>query len=232
MSTAVQDSNMRAGRSDSGRRIAVVGLLGLILLLVIGAALMLSTQQSRLTKATEQRETAEQTLSQRQETVEVAQREQLRNAMGADPQRLDDDEAVIDSLARAAGTWDSGPSYAQARADLIERTGLSEDDRFFTDFMPPAASNVDGTGERTYYIDTMGISSQTTDTQIGLDAVTADEYSYTVLMETTISSEAVDSSSPEGSDSSTGRMLLQVSIDGQGEITALDGAAAGASTRR
>lgn len=221
--------------APGGRRspvILIVILLGLLLVMGLGTALMLSSQSSRLATAQQEHDQALGELDQREEVVEVAHDEQIREAIGADPQRLADDAAVIDRLAGQITTWDSGQSYAQARADLIEQLGLSEDDAFVTDFMPEAASNVDGNGERTYYLDVMGIDSSLSFTQIGLDAVVADEYRYTVVLETTISSEAVESSSsPGGADSSSGRMLLQLSVNSEGEISDLSGSAAGAETR-
>lgn len=235
MSTQVSHNDPDDAVSSSPRRRP--GLVNLILLVVvvlmaIGASLLLVSQNSALHRAQQDRQTAQDELDSRSTAVETVQDEQIHTALGADPKRMDDDAVVIDRLAEQIGTWDSGASYEQARADLIDELGMSDDDPFFVQFMPPAASNVDGNGDRTYYLDVMGIDSSVSDTTIGLESVMADKYRYTVVVDTDITSEAVDSSSsPDGSDSTSGLVLLELTINSNGIVTDLDGAASSGVTR-
>lgn len=170
-------------------------------------------------------------------SAELAKSEQVEQnvleALGVSQGRIDKDRPVIDRLVRTAFTWDSGQSYESARADLKERHNLSEDQPFLQQFMPPSRFNEDDLGKRYYYIDTQGMNSSVAlDPDIEVVKVNADQYTYAVMVDVSITSDAVirNNANP-GSVSTQRRMLLFLAVDAEGTVSNLSGVPASGSTR-
>ncbi|MFE4834442.1 hypothetical protein ACFRAU_07150 [Arthrobacter sp. NPDC056691] len=144
-------------------------------------------------------------------------------ALGVSRSRLDADRARIQSLLTIAFTWDSGLAYAAAREKLKERFGLAEGGPFLRNFMPPSRFNEDADGKRYYYIDTAGLNSTLgRDPDIEVVDVRAGNYSYAVLVDVEVTSDAVSRTRP-GSVKADRRMLLFVIVDAEGRIAVLSG---------
>lgn len=169
--------------------------------------------------------------------AELAKSEQVEQnvleSLGVNPGRIDNDAPIIDRLVRKAFSWDSGQSYEKAREDLKERHDLSENEPFLHQFMPPSRFNEDDSGKRYYYIDTQGINSAfAVEPDIEVVKVNADQYTYAVLVEVSITSDAVTRNNAiPGSVSTQRTMLLFITVDSEGRVSNLSGVPASGSTR-
>lgn len=157
-------------------------------------------------------------------------------ALGITASRLDDDRSTIDSFMDTAFTWDSGATYDRARQSLQTRFKLSEDDRFLAEFMPPAQYNTDGDGNRYYYLDSVGLNSSYEDLRtFDVVKVTGTEYRYAATADLRMTADANVTEDKEGNqvypEATTRRVLLYVTVDGQGRLSDLDGIPASGVTR-
>ncbi|WP_143847259.1 hypothetical protein [Nocardiopsis sp. JB363] len=144
-------------------------------------------------------------------------------ALGVTKSRLAADRAVIDDVLVTAFTWDDGKSYEAARADLVDSFGLDEKGPFLTEFMPPATRTVvDRTSQ--YYIDAVGlVFSLGEDVDVDSTRVIGTDYEYAVVADIDVSSSNVLPGSDGATPTETRRMLLRITVDGEGEVTALTG---------
>lgn len=145
-------------------------------------------------------------------------------ALGVTKSRLVADRAVIDDVLVTAFTWHDGRSYEAARANLVDSFGLDEKGSFFTEFMPPATRTVvDGTSQ--YYIDAVGlVFSLGQDVNVDPIRVTGTDYEYAVVADIDVSSSNVRPGSDGTTPTETRRMLLRITVDHEGEVTALTSA--------
>jgi hypothetical protein len=168
--------------------------------------------------------------------IETAEAEQvdadILEALGVSRSRLTKDGRIINMLLDTAFTWDSGLAFEDARNSLKDRYGLTEEDPFLIDFMPPSRFNEDADGNRYYYIDTTGVNSEMgDDPEIEVVSVTADAYRYVVLADVRITADAVKQEGGAEVPSTNQAMLLYVTINAEGQISDLSGAPASGSTR-
>lgn len=156
----------------------------------------------------------------------------ILEALGVSQGRLTKDARIIDSVLETAFSWDSGLAFEAARTELKDRYGLTEDDAFLTDFMPPSRFNEDADGNRYYYIDTTGVNSSVgDDPEIEVVSVMADEYRYAVIADVRITADAVEQGGSTEAPSTHQAMLLYVTIAADGTISDLTGAPASGATR-
>lgn len=231
MSTQAASQQTPEPMERRSARVALMIIFGLLGVVLIGWLIVASVLGARLETAQADRDEAQRAVDEHVSVIEVAEDEQIEAATGASQSRMEDDEVIITPLVSTMGTWDSGASYSDARAEIIEDLGLSEDDPFVQDFMPPAAVNIDSEGNKYYYLDTVGVASEVSGQRIQLQKVEASVYTYTVLVDTAVSSEAVVSDTA-GDETVDSQMMLEISIDGDGNVTDIKGAAAGAQPRR
>jgi hypothetical protein len=223
-----------AARPGFARRNALVLVVAVILATVVAVTVLtwgsqqgaLGSQGQRIGELEGQLRTAELAKSE-----QVAQN--VLESLGVSQGRIDKDAPNIDRLVRTAFTWDSGQSYETARATLKERHNLSEDQPFLQQSMPPSRFNEDDSGRRYYYIDTQGMnSSVAVDPDIEVVKVNADQYTYAVLVEVSITSDAVTRNNANPGSVSTQRtMLLFLTVDAEGGVSNLSGVPASGSTR-
>ncbi|MFD2794662.1 hypothetical protein ACFS27_13980 [Promicromonospora vindobonensis] len=163
------------------------------------------------------------------ERVEV----NVLESLGVSRSRMDTDAAVIESLLDVAFTWDSGVAYDEARERLKDRFGLTEDDVFLQEFMPPSRFNEVRDGQRYYYIDAVGLNSAIgDDPDIEVVEVRASDYAYAVLVDIAITSDAVSRNDANSASVTAHRpMLLFVTVDADGAVSELSGVPASGSTR-
>lgn len=154
-------------------------------------------------------------------------------AIGVSRSRLAHDAPILTDLARTAFTWNSGVSYEQARADIKDRFGLTEQDPFLTGFMPPSRYSTDASGKRYYYIDAEGMNSSVSrDPSIEVVSVAAGDYRYAVVVDVDVTSDAVENNnSNKGQHAATRRALLFVTVDAEGDVSGVSGVPASGSTR-
>ncbi|MFD8609384.1 hypothetical protein [Streptomyces sp. NPDC059631] len=154
-------------------------------------------------------------------------------ALGVSQYRLSADGERIKSLLTMAFTWDSGPSYEATRESLKSRFGLTENQSFLKSFMPPPRFNEDSQGRRYYYIDTVGLNSALgADPDIEVADVKAGVYTYAVLADVEVTSDAVSQNRASNASVTAHRQaLLFVTVDAQGRASSLSGYPASGETR-
>lgn len=220
----------RAGFTRRNRWVLVLAaVLAVVAIVVIltwhGQHRELADQQKQISGLSTQLSTLEQ---KKAEQVD----EEVLKTMGVSRDRLTRDGETIDQFLDLAFTWDSGSTYQTARDALIDRYDLAEDSEFLTSFMPPSRFNEDSSGKRYYYIDTAGLNSTVgTDADIEVVDVKADEYTYAVRVDVTVSADGVDQTKKAGEVTADRRMLLFVTIDEQGDLSDLSGVPPSGTTR-
>ncbi|MFJ8018713.1 hypothetical protein [Streptomyces sp. NPDC096311] len=154
-------------------------------------------------------------------------------ALGVSQNRLSTDGERIKSLLSMAFTWDSGQSYEAARESLKSRFGLAENETFLKSFMPSSRFNEDSQGRRYYYIDTVGLNSALgADPDIEVVDVKAGVYTYAILADVEVTSDAVSQNkASKASVTAHRRALLFVTVDAQGKVSNLSGVPASGETR-
>lgn len=168
---------------------------------------------------------------------ELATSEQVEHnvlkALGVSQDRLAGDAMIIGRLVETAFTWDSGRAYEATREDLKERYNLGEDEPFLVQFMAPSRFSEDASGQRYYYIDTQGMNSALADEpDVEVVRVSADQYRYVVLVEVSITSDAVTQNNANPSRVTTQRtMLVFLTLDAAGDVSDISGVPANGLTR-
>lgn len=210
--------------------VAVAALLAIIVV-VIGLTWgsqrgALNAQQARISTLEDQLTNTE---TKKSEQVD----QNLLESLGVSQGRIGADALVIGRLVKTVFTWDSGRAYESARTDLKERYGLSEDEPFLQQFMPPSRFNEDSSGKRYYYIDTQGLNSALSDApDCEVVKVSAGQYTYAVLVEVAITSDAVaqNQASPDRVTAHR-RMLLFLTTNADGDVSGLSGIPTSGSSR-
>lgn len=226
-------TSFQAEQTVRRRRMWVLVVIAAVMVMVTVAGLRVITLRGDLEDAQAATTAAQQDLDARQVGVTAAQDDQIKEATGADPQRVATDRARIDRLMETANTWDSAQAYTVARGEVMDQLDLDENAQFVTDFMSAATYSTDGTGERTYYLDVMGVQSQLSGTQVYVESVRADQYRYMVIAQTTITSTAVRSGDGAAeSNSSSGEVFVELTMDSSGAVHDITGWAAGGQARQ
>lgn len=160
----------------------------------------------------------------RQAEAKVAD-ENASKALGIAATRLDDDEAIIATLLSTAFTWDSGAAYESARESLKKKYGLTEDDEFLQDFIPPALYSEDAEGKKHYLFDRQGTRATFGGVhEIVVVKVAGTKYRYAVLADIAIrAKEKARNGRGEKSPTPpvTRRVLLWITVDGEGAVSNL-----------
>lgn len=209
------------------RRNALVLVLAVVLAIVVTVTGLTWVARSSTLDAQDQRIDELEGQLQAEELATSEQVEQnVLEALGVSTDRLAGDTVIIGRLVETAFTWDSGPAYEAARADLKEHYALPEDEPFLEQFMPPSRFNEDASGQRYYYIDTQGMNSTVTEEpDIEVVRVSAGEYTYAVLVDVSITSDAVTQNNANPSRVTAQRtMLLFLTVDAEGDVLDLSGA--------
>jgi hypothetical protein len=152
---------------------------------------------------------------------------------GVSPSRIADDASIVTRMARTAFSWDSGMAYEAARAELKARYGLSEDEQFLQQFMPPARFNEDASGKRYYYIDAEGMNSELAGTpELHVISASAGQYTYAARIDVSATSDAVSQNQAVPARVKARRtLLLYITIDATGKVSALSGLPTGGPSR-
>lgn len=156
-----------------------------------------------------------------------------QDSWGIDPARVSGDSGTLTDLVSTIFTWSSAADYDQARTDLADDYGLDPKSDFLTTVMPAAVYSEDSAGTKYYYLDTMGANSAVGyPPQVQVEKVSADKYTYLVLVDVATTNDAVDQND-SGSASVTEHRsaLLTATIDATGAVSGLDVAMADGATR-
>lgn len=199
-------------------------LLAITALVVVVITSSLVEQRNRDSLASQEIEIAhldEQLTAQLTKTDEAASIAQARDVGAPDEDgdgviaRIKADEKVIRDLVTAMFTWDSHETYEAARTALVEDYGIPSDSQILTTLMPPGPVNIDGEGVEYPYIDAAGLDSAMADFTATPAFITRDEYSYVVLV-------TVVGSSTDGTTSASVTNLVDVTVDGSGDLTRIE----------
>lgn len=151
--------------------------------------------------------------------VDTAAEDTALEFSGAQRERVESDEAIIEDLANRALSWDDHAAYQEARASTMRAYGLTEDSAFMTAFLPPAPVNLDKQGNEYPYIDAAGLNSRAAGVTARLLGVDGSLYSYMALVD-------VESTSSDGLGTASNVATIFLTIDSDGLITSLTGYAA------
>lgn len=157
-------------------------------------------------------------------------------ALGISASRVKDDGAAIREMLDTAFNWNSGEAFEEARESLKRRFHLSESDDFLLNFLPPSRFNEDSSGKRYYWVDSVGLNVEVKDgAQVEVVRVQGTSYQYAVLADLEFSSDFTDTTGQHGNaalqPTTTRRVLLYVTVDGEGEFSGLHGIPATGLTR-
>lgn len=213
--------------------------VALALLLIAGVSftsLRYMGQQSELEAQRDEISALAHTQDQQHSEVAQKKEENTLEALGVTSSRIERDSAVVNALLETAFSWDSGEDYDTARDSVAAHFSVPEDAAFFTEFMPPADFNKDSEGVRYYYIDAIGLNSSLgSGVDIEVVDVKATEYRYAVMADVDMSADATKTADSNGNAippaSTTRRVLLYVSVDGQGKVSDLSGIPASGVTK-
>lgn len=159
-----------------------------------------------------------------------------RKALGISPNRVSTDSKDIEKVLKTALAWDSGEDYEQARETLQSRYKIDSDQPLLRSFMPASRFNKDSSGQKYYYIDTVGMSSSPgKNLDVQVESVEGTTYNYVATIDAKITSDRARTVDPQGNtidgSSSARQILSHISVDGDGNITTIDGITAGSATR-
>lgn len=206
-----------------GRNAVVLILAAALVAVGIGTGLQLINNSRDLSGQQQQISDLEQRLAQAESANAEAEDANTYEALGVTESRLINDQAVIEEFLATAFTWQDGVSYEAARDALISRYDLDEDGAFLTDFMPPAAYTMRD-GQRQYYIDEVGlVFSPGAEMSVDVVRVSGTDYEYIVLADVDVTSSHITPGSDGSTPTSTRRMMLCVTVDGEGELSGLSG---------
>lgn len=213
--------------------------VALAVLLIAGVSftsLRYVSQQAELESQREEISALAHTQSQQHGEVAKKQQKNTMSALGVTPSRIERDTALVNALLETAFSWDSGEDYDTARDSVSKHFSVPEDAAFFTEFMPPADFNKDSQGVRYYYIDAIGLNSSLgADIDVEVVDAKATDYRYAVMADVDMSADASKSTDSEGNvvapASTTRRVLLYVTVDGQGKVSDLSGIPASGVTK-
>lgn len=154
------------------------------------------------------------------EAAENAQVELRDELTGADSDRAGDDLSAIEDMLSMALSWDDHDSYVDAREEMIQEYGLSQDSAFIQTFLPSAPVNTDGAGNEYPYIDAMGLNSAMAGFDAEVIGVEGEDYSYLIVVEVSVESRV---GSEQYRTSESAPAVVFATVDAEGGITDLSG---------
>lgn len=157
-------------------------------------------------------------------------------ALGVTTSRVRTNTKTINEFLETSFGWSSGEEFEQARETLKRRYGLTESDDFLMHFLPPSRFNQDSTGERYYWIDSVGLNSDVGEhVQVEVAGVQGTDYHYVVMADLELSSDFTDTTGQAGNAAmqpvAHRRVLLYLTIDGAGDLHDIRGIPASGTTR-
>jgi hypothetical protein len=235
-----QPSRTGAGADAEGpfwRRNTALLLAAALLLGVATAITISGISDARTTTAQSDRI---EILEQRVRTAQAAKAretdENTLEALGVTTARAKTDTVAINQFLATAFSWSSGEEFEQARETLKRRYGLAEFDDFLMHFLPPSRFNEDSTGERYYWIDSVGLNSEVgDDVEVEVVRVQGTDYHYVVMADLEFSSDFTDTTGQDGNAAmqpvAQRRVLVYLTIDGAGDFHRVRGIPASGTTR-
>jgi hypothetical protein len=218
------------------RNLWVLALAGLV---ALSGAIFISQQVVRTQHLNDQQSTItglQKKISSADEAEDSRVDQDQRKALGISPDRVKRDSKDIEKVLKTALAWDSGEDYEQAREMLQSRYKIDSNQPFLQSFMPASRFNKDSSGQKYYYIDTVGMSSSPgKNLDVQVESVEGTTYNYVATIDAEITSDRARTVDPQGNtidgSSSARQILAHVSVDGDGNIKTIDGITAGSATR-
>lgn len=158
-------------------------------------------------------------------TAGTAKDQDMFAALGMTSARVTHDQAIISDLAGTAVTWNSGRSYAAARASLERRFKIDTKSQFMRALLPPPAYSTDSQGRRYYYIDAVGMNSRLEQATPEVIGVAGDTYRYAVDVTIDVGDDQIKNSQ------AARNVLVYLTIDGAGDVSDVSGVIANGETR-
>lgn len=177
----------------------------------------ISSLQQQIQRATAARN------AEMQRRADAQKAQAIKDQLGVDPSRIDDDRPAIEKLAGTALNWDSNASYVKARESLKRQYGLSENDEFMKTFMPKPIVTKDSSGHEYPYIDSAGLNSSMDDVRLKILTAKGQQVTYLVL---------ADFTTTDGDTDAQSTAILQLTTDAQGHISNVSGQSAEAQVRK
>lgn len=213
------------------RNIWVLAVAVLMVLVAVGAGVQTASHSAELTSQQQRITELDEELHRAQGLRAEAEEANRLEALGVSETRVVEDKAIIERLLTTALTWEDAEAYDLARDELIEGFDLDEKGSLLRDFMPPAAFT-EREGERVYFIDEVGTMFDFTgDFTADVVRVRATEYEYIVIADVEVTSSKVIPAEDGSEPSVTHQALLRVTLDDQGEVTAITGQMSDGQTR-
>lgn len=154
-------------------------------------------------------EAEKQAVSELQDELDAKASASLSEATGVDTERIAHDRNTVESIARAALTWDDSASYEKSRQTILD-LGVPEDSEFMTQFMKPVETVTNGHGAEMNSIDMTNAQTKFSTATTYCRGFDGDVYSYACV--------AVGTSS-SGSATQDTSYIFTCSIDGAGAIS-------------
>lgn len=237
---APQDAQPQQAAVKKKKKSAKGLIVGTALVLVLGTICGITVAGQNNTLAEQDSQVAQlesELQAERRISIEAASKD-LSEDLGISSTRVLQDDPMLRELLLTAFSWSSGEDYEKARERLISRYKIQEDSRFLTDFLPPSKFNEDMKGQRSYWLDTVGLNAgiDVKNADIEVASVDGTTYEYLVMGTIDYSSDFTDSTNENGTvgaaPTSGRRVLLEVSVDGDGNVMSLEGVPASGQTRR
>lgn len=149
-----------------------------------------------------------------------------KKVTGCDRQRVQKDDAAMESLLSAALTWDSESTYDAGRELLMKQTDLTEESRLMTTFFPSkfvydTAGNAYNSWDGAWKRDGLNMTYEGLRSQVV--GIQDDVYSYIAFVSVSSSTEFVPNQADAWTNSSVGKCVLFYKTDASGNITGVDG---------
>lgn len=210
----------RIARGMSRRILLIMCAVIALIALIVTACVVTYFSRTHATQDQEITELHDQIKRKREEKNSQVD-DDVSDVFGFSPERMRTDTPRIRAFISRALTWDSGASYQTARRELLQTHDL-ETSQFFTGFMPEAKKVTNINNERVFAIDNDGLNSAVgSEMDITVTRVQATRYTYTVVVNRTLTSDYVEKNDSQTADVTVNRRAV-ITVTTDTERTIVD----------
>lgn len=175
------------------KKIMIPGIAAAVMLILAFAFYLLVTgsQQQTLDAVNDKYAQLSNKKSMLEAALATSNAEAVHSGTGMDAQRKSQDDNAAENLAKLVTTWDSKKNYDAARAEVVSKYGLKEDDTFMKTFMPNVVELNSTTGKgTTNEIDANGSNMTYQDMTSYVTKIAGDKYTYLATVNVSSSDKA------------------------------------------